>query len=258
MEYWRRAEAHALDARKAELGELGVRLVAVVKEAIPEQICQFRQKYWSSELYVDEELGFFKALGGGTTNSKGFFALVTGTVRANNQRALPAASPVPRLLLTQPTASSTSTCLSSVRVAFAGANHYLSTIGGTSNLTGEGWILGGLYVVRRGGDVEYGHQETTFGDTAPLPTIMLAASAAAAASSALGMYAAPVGSARYHFWMTLWMVQMMKLTGLMSAPPPGLSLTSLRPKSLRRRRGPHPSMKDSQSSSGGGAAGPQR
>ena len=107
-----REEAHRLFARKKELDAMGVRLLCVVKEAIPEQIDQFVPKYWGeesdSDLYLDEELQFFKFLGGGEEQSKGLFALASSAVRSANSRA--------------------------------GA--YLKSVGGDSNLTGEGWILG--------------------------------------------------------------------------------------------------------------------
>lgn len=143
-----REEAHRLFARKKELDAMGVRLLCVVKEAIPEQIDQFVPKYWGeesdSDLYLDEELQFFKFLGGGEEQSKGLFALASSAVRSANSRA--------------------------------GA--YLKSVGGDSNLTGEGWILGGLLVVRPGGEVEYQHAESTFGDMADLDEVMRAAQSA--------------------------------------------------------------------------------
>ena len=93
-----RVEAHELSSHKQQLEKLGVRLIAVVKEAIPEQIQQFHGIYWSGELYIDEDLGFFKALGGGTVQSKGLFALASSAVRANNKRiARPTSTALPLL-----------------------------------------------------------------------------------------------------------------------------------------------------------------
>jgi len=85
-----RAQAHALCARRAELGALDVRLICILKEAIPDQVEQFRAKYWQepTEVFVDEGLGFFAALGGGKTKSKGIMALASGAVRANNSRTI--------------------------------------------------------------------------------------------------------------------------------------------------------------------------
>ena len=50
-------------------------------------------------------------------------------------------------------------------------------------MTGEGWILGGLFVVQRGGAIEYESPELTFGDAAPLDEVF---EAAASASSKAG------------------------------------------------------------------------
>ena len=99
-----RVEAHELSSHKEQLEKLGVRLLAVVKEAIPEQVQQFRGTYWSGELYIDEDLGFFKALGGGTVQSKGLFALASSAVRANNKRI---ARPTSTILLLLGRAQST-------------------------------------------------------------------------------------------------------------------------------------------------------
>lgn len=143
-----REEAHRLFARKKELDAMGVRLLCVLKEAIPEQIDQFVPKYWGTEdeadLYLDEGRELFKLLGGGEEKSKGIFALASSAVRSANSRA----------------------------------GDYLKQTGGDSNLTGEGWILGGLLVVRPGGAIEYQHSESTFGDLADLDEVMAAAQSA--------------------------------------------------------------------------------
>jgi len=135
-----REEAHKLWQKEAELEQLGARLVCVVKEVLPEQITQFVPKYWSGELYHDEDKGFFKALGGGQVRQKGVFSLLGGTVRSNNSRA----------------------------------SQYLKDVGGESNLTGEGFIMGGLYVLDASGNVTYSFVEENFGDHAPLDTVMAA------------------------------------------------------------------------------------
>ena len=140
-------EAHKLWSRKAELEAMGVRLACIVKEAIPEQINEFVPTYWGEEdLYLDEGKEFFMALGGGQVKKKGIMALVSSDVRAANSKA----------------------------------GSYLKSIGGTSNLSGEGWILGGLYVVRAGGEIVFQHRESTFGDIAEVDDILEAARSAVA------------------------------------------------------------------------------
>eukprot|EP01045_Picozoa_sp_COSAG04_P052084 COSAG04_NODE_22011_length_363_cov_0.590909_1_plen_81_part_10 len=79
---------HRLFSRKAELDALGVGLACIVKEHIPEQIAEFQPKYWGSdELYLDEGLGFYKALGGGEVQKKGVLSLASKAVRQNNTRS---------------------------------------------------------------------------------------------------------------------------------------------------------------------------
>lgn len=141
-----REEATKLWQRNPELEAAGIRLACIVKEVLPEQISQFVPQYWAGEVYHDPDMGFFKALGGGEVRSKGMFSLLSGAVRANNSRA----------------------------------SEYLKTNGGDSNLTGEGFIMGGLYVVDRSGSVKYTFVEETFGDHAPLDDVIAAAQAAAA------------------------------------------------------------------------------
>jgi hypothetical protein len=108
-----------------------VHLACIVKEAIPEQIAQFQPRYWASdELYLDEEMAFYKAIGGGEVARKGLFALASSDVRANNRRS----------------------------------KAYIAEHGLDSNLSGEGMILGGLLVLRADeGGIVMQKNESTFG-----------------------------------------------------------------------------------------------
>lgn len=47
-----------------------------------------------------------------------------------------------------------------------------------SNMTGDGLTLGGLLVIKQGGDVSYRYAESTFGDHAPMEEVHKAAAAA--------------------------------------------------------------------------------
>lgn len=122
-------------------------LACIVKEAIPEQIAQFQPRYWASdELYLDEEMAFYKAIGGGEVARKGLFALASSDVRANNRRS----------------------------------KAYIAEHGLDSNLSGEGMILGGLLVLRADeGGIVMQKNESTFGDIAAIEEVMDAAQAAA-------------------------------------------------------------------------------
>ena len=62
-----RSEAAKLHERKAEINDLGCDLVCLLKENIADEVEAFhREPYWSpsTPLYLDEDMTFFKALGG--------------------------------------------------------------------------------------------------------------------------------------------------------------------------------------------------
>lgn len=138
-------------------------LACVVKEAIPEQIAQFQPRYWASdELYLDEEMAFYRALGGGQVAKKGLLALASKQVRENNTRS----------------------------------KAYIAAHGLDSNLSGEGMILGGLLVLRAGeGGIVMQKNESTFGDIAAIEEVIAAAGAAAYSGEAAAA-AEPVGETR--------------------------------------------------------------
>jgi hypothetical protein len=145
-----REEVHRLWARKAELDALGVSLACVVKEFIPEQIAQFQPAFWGDDhLYLDEDMSFYKALGGGEVVKKGVMALGSKAVRKHNARSK----------------------------AYM-AEHKLD-----SNLKGEGLIMGGCYVLKAGGGgVVMQKNEETFGDIATVDETIDAARVAAIAT----------------------------------------------------------------------------
>lgn len=142
-----REEALRLQEHKAEFEALGVKLAAVTKEWLPEEIAAFSPKFWPSEsLYLDEDRVFFKAINGGHTHKISLFHMLNPFSQAwkNTRRA-------------QKTVTD-------------------------SNLKGEGTIAGGLVVVKAGsGGVVYSHLEKTFGDHAPLEEVLAAAKEAAQA-----------------------------------------------------------------------------
>jgi hypothetical protein len=180
-----REEAHKLWSRRAELDAMGVRMACIVKEAIPEQIQQFVPTYWGeTDMYLDENMEFFKAIGGGSLQKKGVMALMSSAVRSANSRTH--TRPLPRIaaLCCCDAAPIITVAAALIQTAVrAGSGAYLKSIGGHTNLRGEGWILGGLYVVRAGGEVELQHRESTFGDIAEVEDVMEAAARAAAASN---------------------------------------------------------------------------
>jgi len=132
--------------RKSELGR--TRLVCVVKEDLGDEIAEFAKDVWpGGEIYLDKELAFFKAAGGGEVEQKGlllFLAkyLTPGTI---------------------------------IKRSMAEAKGY------KMNLVGEGLIVGGLFVLRKGGAVEYAFREEEIGMHAPLDAVVAAAGRALAA-----------------------------------------------------------------------------
>ena len=141
-----RAEATKLYTLKPELDALGVSLVAVLHENREEQVEQFRGEFWpGAPVYLDTDMALFKAVGGGQVRvgSLSWFLNPFSRIWKN----------------------------------VAAANAVVKS----SNLEGEGTKLGGLYVVKKGGDVQFAFQEKTFGDHAPPEEVIAAAKAAAAA-----------------------------------------------------------------------------
>eukprot|EP00667_Euglena_gracilis_P008981 EG_transcript_9103 len=135
-----REEAAKLNEKKAQLEELGVRLVAIVKENLPDEVADF-EHYWSSEILWDPDLGFFKAIGGG--------AVYKHSVVAFLLKLLSPFHPALRANVRRATAA-----------------------GFTGNFVGEGLIAGGLYVLHPGGGLQYAFLEAELGDHAPLQEVV--------------------------------------------------------------------------------------
>ena len=136
-----RAEATQLYKIKPELDALGVSLTAVLHESIPEQVAEFTGKFWPGACLLDERKDLFSFLGGGV--------LRKGTL-------LTFLNPFSRVWSNAKAAE-----------------------GVEGNFTGDGLTLGGLLVVKRGGEVQYAYQEEVFGDHAPKEDVLRAAREAA-------------------------------------------------------------------------------
>lgn len=141
-----RAEADSLYQQRASLPPT-VRLVCIVKEDLDGEVEDFVREVWpDGEVFLDEKMAFFSALGGGSVSRRSLMALLWGFVNpfANLRRDWK-------------------------RSEFV--KHH--------NLKGDGANMGGLYVVREGGALEWAHREADFGDAAPLDRVLEAARAAA-------------------------------------------------------------------------------
>lgn len=142
-----RDEALELNKNIDDLKRAGAtRVVCLLKENLPEQVEEFRKDFWPGELFLDEAKGFYKALGGGKIR-KQFDTASFVTTLANPFSNDPVK-----------------------------ANIKNSKSKG--NLTGEGYIHGGLYVVRSTGVAELGFLEENLGDVCPIDRIKDAVQAA--------------------------------------------------------------------------------
>ena len=146
-----REEAQKYAKEKPRLDKLGIRMAAVVKEDIGEEIKDFRE-YWNSDIYLDGEKEFYKAVGGGklvshsTASFLAKYANPWSTVNKNLKRSK--ASGIAKF-----------------------------------NLKGEGLITGGLFVVhKKTGKSAFAFSESEIGDHANMEKVMNACKVVAEAS----------------------------------------------------------------------------
>ena len=144
-----RSEAMRLHALKPKFDALGCNLVCLLKENIPEQVDSFlagsgkHGEFWGADtpLYLDNDMAFFRALGGGKLRRGGLSSF------------LPFAGFWKRY----------------AKIKNDVTDH---------NLEGEGAIKGGLYVVSKAG-IHYEHFEKDFGVAAPPEEVLAACEAVA-------------------------------------------------------------------------------
>lgn len=103
-------------------------------------------RYWGGELYFDEAKAFYKAVHGGSLKKGSMLAMLSPGFWRNVSRAKG------------------------------------SKLVKDSNVNGDGMTLGGLILIKKGGDVCYSYGEKSFGDHAPQADVVAAAKAAASAS----------------------------------------------------------------------------
>lgn len=125
------------------------RVVCLLKEDLQGQVEEFRKDFWPGELFLDESKGFYKALGGGKFrkmyNDATFVTMLVNPF---------ADDPV---------------------------KGKLRKVKAETNLKGEGFIHGGLYVMRKTGVAELGFAEENLGDVCSINVIKEAVQAAKAA-----------------------------------------------------------------------------
>jgi len=151
-------------ARKPELDAAGVALCCTVKEDLPAakegedgEVEAFRKGFWpEAPIYLDATLAFYSAIGGGSTKK-----------------------------------TSVAAFLAKLANPFSAFNKNAKRSKGTDgNLTGEGLVHGGVYVVKAGALKDeppvFAHQELEIGDHPPTDDLVAACLKAADLSSKAG------------------------------------------------------------------------
>jgi len=141
-----------------ELQEAGAtKVVCLVKEDLGEEVAKFREGYWPGEVLLDEELSFFRALGGGELWNSGVGLILAG--------------------LRAPLTSAHTNFVRLCGVVDSGA---------AMNFRGEGFIGGGCFVLGPDGTVAYSFLERAPGEHPPLDDVISAVRAAAVRAAPAG------------------------------------------------------------------------
>eukprot|EP00927_Polykrikos_kofoidii_P056687 TRINITY_DN50774_c0_g1_i1.p1 TRINITY_DN50774_c0_g1~~TRINITY_DN50774_c0_g1_i1.p1 ORF type:complete len:150 (-),score=31.90 TRINITY_DN50774_c0_g1_i1:34-483(-) len=143
-----REEAQEAYSRLADMQAAGAsRVVALVKEDIGSEIADFRKDYWLGDVFLDDRLAFFSALGGGRLWK-------------------------PMSLLSLLAAVSNPFSSSRFKANVARTKR----AGTRGNSKGEGFVSGGCYVLRTDGTPSYCFLEEALGDHAPVDDVIRAVS----------------------------------------------------------------------------------
>lgn len=135
-------------------------MACIFRENLPSEVQAFRKDVWPEEpIYLDHQYQFFAALGGGK---------------------LPE---VPMEYWIKNSKTPSDEFKAKMAKSLALAEGYMTP--DHHNLIGQGLMTGGVYVMRKGGEVEFAHAEGFPGHTADPADIVAAASRAAGASSKL-------------------------------------------------------------------------
>lgn len=139
---------------------MGVGMAVVLRENIPSEVEAFREDVWKEEpIYLDSSFAFFAAIAGGTPN-------VADADYFMKQFAL------------YPEGKADADFTADVNKAMALADGYMDDK--HHNGIGEGFMTGGIYVIRKGGEVQWAFQEKKVGHTGDAGDVLAAAKAAAA------------------------------------------------------------------------------
>ena len=129
------------------MNEMDCQLQCVIKESIEEEVQEFARDFWKNEerMYLDDAMAFYKYTGNGKVQKSSIAGTLLNPFEFykvfKNFKKVQKENPrgVPK-----------------------------------NNTKGEGLILGGLLVVKKGGEVEYVHREKSWGDCAPIEEVLKA------------------------------------------------------------------------------------
>mmetsp|Transcript_26619 Transcript_26619/g.48780 ORF Transcript_26619/g.48780 Transcript_26619/m.48780 type:complete len:149 (-) Transcript_26619:60-506(-) len=146
-----REQVKIFNERMSELTGAGAKkVVCLVKEDIEKEVEDFKKAVWSGEVYLDNDLAVYKALGGGAVNKP--LGLVGFLQTLFNP-------------------------FSSARLKANIKRNQASGVKG--NLKGEGFITGGCYVLGTDGSPTFSHLEEEIGDLVPFDDVVKGVKAAA-------------------------------------------------------------------------------
>merc|ERR1712039_357471 len=144
-----RAEVDKVYKHRAELKRLGVRMAVALRENLPEEVEAFREDVWKEEsIYLDSSFALFGAIAGGTPNEADpeKFMAQFGLYAEGKAEG------------------------------YMDEKHH--------NTVGEGLMTGGIYVLRKGGEVQWAFHEKNVGHTADAADVLAAAKEAAVSREA--------------------------------------------------------------------------
>mmetsp|Transcript_27255 Transcript_27255/g.78417 ORF Transcript_27255/g.78417 Transcript_27255/m.78417 type:complete len:163 (-) Transcript_27255:263-751(-) len=147
-----RAEALEACENAGEFRAAGAsRVVALVKEDVGTEIADFKKGFWKEEVFMDERQAFYRALGGGQPHKPfsgltAFLAMLANPFSKNKTK-----------------------------------DNIAKAKGVQQNMTGEGFVAGGVYVLGRDGVPTYSFLEEDLGNRAAIKDVINGVKAAAPA-----------------------------------------------------------------------------
>lgn len=136
-------------------------MAAILRENLPSEVKAFREGVWTDEpIYLDSSFALYSAIGGGKPKetSKKYFSTQSALMREGKADA---------------------DFVANIQKSMKLADGYMDPKKG-HNMLGQGLMQGGVYVVKKGGEVQFVHQEGFIGHTADVADIIDAAKTAAA------------------------------------------------------------------------------